>query len=241
MKIFSSTFCLVILFQSLSKARSWGNQPLPYSGIPVEKKDVSEFSLPKPVSSRQEFWEDVKNIAVGTCVGLFGLPSGSAGAAPLKKVPQYIQERGSLEGGLGPCPGQPVRKSCWSSEDTENRRVVRWEPPTGIKGNSKAIAKELEEIMALYPQEGQNDVDRGGWEQAARETDKNAQATYLRYEFTSGRFKYIDELELLVDASGKVSVRTASRSAGFDYNVNSTRLNYIQKMLKKKGWAVTMV
>jgi len=95
--------------------------------------------------------------------------------------------------------------------------------------------------MAEYPQEGQNDVDRGGWIQAERQTDSEGKATYLRYEFTSGKFKYIDELELLVDASGKTSVRTSSRSAGFDYNVNATRLNYIQKILEKKGWKVKYV
>lgn len=160
-------------------------------------------------------------------------------ASPPKKVPPYIQERGSLESGLGPCPGQPMKKSCWSSEDTEGRRVDRMEPPASIKGDAVAIAKELEETMTAYPQEGQNDVDRGGWEQAERKTD--GKATYLRYEFTSGKFKYIDELELLVDASAKVSVRTASRSAGFDYNVNATRLNFIQKALEKKGWKVKLV
>lgn len=170
---------------------------------------------------------------------ILGIPSSSAVAAPPKKTSAYVQERGSLESGLGPCPGQPAKKCCWSSEDTQARRVERWEPPSTIKGNPLAIAKELEETMARYPQQGQNDVDRGGWKQAERTTDDKA--TYLRYEFTSGKFKYIDELELLVDASGRVSVRTSSRSAGFDYNVNATRLNYIQKLLKEKGWKVKYV
>ena len=186
----------------------------------------------------KEFW-----IQAGTSLGVLGIVSlpEFAIAAPPKKVPTYIQERGSLESGLGPCPGQPAKKCCWSTEDTQGRRVQRWEAPAGMQGNPKAIAKELEAVMAAYPQEGQNDVDRGGWIQADRQTDSDGKATYLRYEFTSGKFKYIDELELLVDASGKVSVRTSSRSAGFDYNVNGTRLNYIQKALEKKGWKVKLV
>jgi len=139
------------------------------------------------------------------------------------------------------CAFQPTQ--CFSSTKLR-RRVQRWEAPVNIQGNARAIAHELEQVMNEYPQEGQNDVDKGGWVQAdRRQTDdgKEATRTYMRYEFTSGKFKYIDELELLVDATGKVSVRTSSRSAGFDYNVNATRLNYIQKVLQKKGWKVAMV
>ena len=96
--------------------------------------------------------------------------------------------------------------------------------------------------IRTYPQEGQNDVDRGGWIRAERITD-GRRGTYLRYEFTSGKFQYLDELELMVDARGKVSVRTASRSAGFDYKVNATRLlkDWIQRALQRQGWEVTFV
>jgi uncharacterized protein (DUF1499 family) len=175
-----------------------------------------------------------------TALSILVAPTGAL-AVPPKKPPPYVQERGSLESGLSPCPGQPMKKSCWSSEDTEGRRVERWVPPASLQGKAAAIAAALEATMATYPQEGQNDVDRGGWTKAECNTDGKG-GTYLRYEFTSGKFKYIDELELLVDGNtGKVSVRTASRSAGFDYNVNATRLNYIQKDLQKQGWKVALV
>ena len=197
-----------------------------------------KLSYPVSVATRKEFWQQA-----GTSLGLLGVFSSfpdAAIAVPPKKIPSYLQERGSLESGLSPCPGQPAKKCCWSTEDTQGRRVQRWEAPAAIEGNAKAIAKELEEVMAAYPQEGQNDVDRGGWVQGDKQTGKNG-GTYLRYEFTSGKFKYVDELELLVDATGKVSVRTSSRSAGFDYGVNASRLNYIQKALQKKGWKVKLV
>lgn len=221
------------LFSTAVVVGAWSSRTL--------RKCIAESSvkLSYPVSSvatRKEFWKQA-----GTSLGLLGVFSlpDPAIAAPPKKVPNYLQERGSLEAGLSPCPGQPAKKCCWSTEDTQGRRVQRWEVPTAIEGNAKAIVKELEEVMAAYPQEGQNDVDRGGWIQGDKQTD--GKGTYLRYEFTSGKFKYIDELELLVDAAGKVSVRTSSRSAGFDYGVNASRLNYVQKALQKKEWKVKLV
>lgn len=222
-----SLFFFLLLNNNIRDAKSWTITTL------SEQKSTSHSSTAQ--GNRKEFLVQA-GIAVACLVGA---PWDVQAAASNKKIPPYIQERGSLESGLGPCPGQPMKKSCWSSEDNESRKVERWEAPASIKGDSLAIAKELEETMSLYPKEGQNDVDRGGWTLAERNTE--GKATYLRYEFTSGKFKYIDELELLVDSTGKVSVRTASRNAGFDYNVNATRLNYIQKALAKKGWKVKMV
>ena len=99
---------------------------------------------------------------------------------------------------------------------------------------------ELENTMAAYPQNGQNSIDGGGWKVAQRGISTDG-VYYTRYEFTSLRFKYIDDLEIRVEKDGTVAVRSASREGGFDYGVNATRLNYIASLLKLKGWNVMMI
>lgn len=239
---------LFLLVKSGGVVEAWSssspksNNSLEHAAATRTKVEVKASS--SIITTRKEFWRQVGATTLGA-LGILSVSSpDSAVAAPPKKIPYYIQERGSLE----KVPGQPAKKSCWSTEDTQGRRVQRWEVPAAIQGKPNEIAEELEDVMAAYPQEGQNDGDRGGWIPADRQQQQldssnknNGKATYLRYEYTSGKFKYIDELELLVDDQGKVSVRTASRSAGFDCGVNGARLNFIQKALQSKGWKVKLV
>jgi hypothetical protein len=162
-----------------------------------------------------------------------------AEAAPPKVPPKYLMERGSEETPLSPCNGQPIKKNCWSTEDTGGRRLENWVPPADLQG-TEDVVRDLEETIGTYPQLGQSGVDKGGWKLAQRATLADG-VTYLRYEFTSGRFKYVDELEIRVDANGKVCTRSVSREGGFDYDVNKTRLNYISSLLAKKGWKVKKI
>jgi hypothetical protein len=163
-----------------------------------------------------------------------------AEAAPPKIPPKYLTERGSYTQPLSPCNGQPIKKNCWSTEDTGGRKLQNWQPPKELvsKGTSN-ILTEIEETIRAYPQEGQSDVDKGGWKLAERATSSaDGSVAYLRYEFTSGRFKYVDDLEIRIDINGKVCTRSASREGGFDYDVNKNRLNYIASLLSNKGWTV---
>ena len=179
-----------------------------------------------PQSTRRKAFLQI-SAAWGVCS-----KSAAEAAAP---PPKYLRERGSEEKPPSPCYGQPVKKNCWSTEDTGSRRLERWVPPKDVAAKgAAAILKDLEETIAVYPQEGQSDVDRGGWKEAQRGSSNGI--TYIRYEFQSGRFKYIDDLEIRVDADGTVSARSASREGGYDYEVNRTRLNYISSLLRKKGW-----
>ena len=112
-------------------------------------------------------------------------------------------------------------------------------PKELVAKGTNSIFTELEETIRAYPQEGQSDVDKGGWKLAERATSSaDGSVRYLRHEFTSGRFKYVDDLEIRVDTNGKVCTRSASREGGFDYYVNKQRLNDIASLLSKKGWAV---
>uniref|UniRef100_A0A7S1BZD9 DUF1499 domain-containing protein n=1 Tax=Corethron hystrix TaxID=216773 RepID=A0A7S1BZD9_9STRA len=159
-------------------------------------------------------------------------------------APSSTRERGNAVDGLSDCPGQPVKKSCWSTEDRGGRRLKRWTPPVDLldaKSPRDAVLKDLVEVVDQYPQKGQKDVDAGGWKMALAPDTSSSGAVYLSYEFTSGKFRYVDDLEFLVDVDGKVSVRSASRSGGFDFGVNAARLNYIMKTLQKKGWNIQLL
>jgi uncharacterized protein (DUF1499 family) len=181
-----------------------------------------------------------------------------AAAAPPKPPPMYLKTQGSADIPLSPCPGQPLKKNCWSTEDTQSRRLARWVPPPN-RSSAVAILQDIESVINSYPQEGQNGVDKGGWRLADRQTNDAVSSvnqvvqshgvTYLRYEFVSGRFGYVDDLEIRVvdDKNGsgdgvvEIAVRTASREGGYDFNVNAVRIDFIQAALQKKGWTVQMV
>jgi uncharacterized protein (DUF1499 family) len=171
-----------------------------------------------------------------------------AAAAPPKPPPMYLKTQGSADIPLSPCPGQPLKKNCWSTEDTQSRRLARWVPPPN-RSSADAVLQDIEGVINLYPQEGQNGVDKGGWKLADRQKNDASGVTYLRYEFVSGRFGYVDDLEIRVvddkkSGSGdvvQISVRTASREGGYDFNVNAVRIDFIQAALQKKGWTVQMV
>jgi uncharacterized protein (DUF1499 family) len=175
------------------------------------------------------------------------LPSAAA-AAPPKPPPMYLKTQGSADIPLSPCPGQPLKKNCWSTEDTQSRRLARWVPPSD-RSSAVAILQDIEAVINSYPQEGQNGTDKGGWKLADRQTNDANGVTYLRYEFVSGRFGYVDDLEIRVvddkkssgDGVVQISVRTASREGGYDFGVNASRIDFIQAALQEKGWTVQMV
>jgi uncharacterized protein (DUF1499 family) len=159
----------------------------------------------------------------------------------------YLKTQGSADIPLSPCPGQPLKKNCWSTEDTQSRRLARWVPPPN-RSSADAILQDIENVINSYPQQGQGGVDKGGWKLADRQTNATG-VTYLRYEFVSGRFGYIDDLEIRVAEDKKsggggvvqISVRTASREGGYDFGVNAARIDFIQAALEEKGWTVQMV
>jgi uncharacterized protein (DUF1499 family) len=171
------------------------------------------------------------------------LPNAAA-AAPPKPPPIYLKTQGSADIPLSACPGQPLKKNCWSTEDEEGRELTPWIPPSS-RSSAVAILEDIEGVINAYPQEGQNGTDKGGWKLADRQTNAANGVTYLRYEFKSGRFGYIDDLEIRVTDDKKyvvqIQVRTASREGGYDFGVNASRIDYIQAALEKKGWKVQMV
>lgn len=107
--------------------------------------------------------------------------------------------------------------------------------------------KALRDAINAYPQEGQADVDGGGW--AFAEDDLSGNTGLARLEFSSsgkGKFAkffnggkpFVDDLNLEVEGNGIVQVKSQSRVGDSDFGVNEKRVNYLAKTLKTKGWGV---
>jgi uncharacterized protein (DUF1499 family) len=135
--------------------------------------------------------------------------------------------------------------NCYSSKSEGKNKVAPWVWPERMS-RDEAI-EELTSILGSYPQEGQNDVDAGGWELVE---DKLKSEGYQRYEFKSGIGKFakffnggrpfIDDLEVVVGAS-VVDISSSSRVGDSDFDVNSKRLNFLAAKLGSKGWTASNV
>mmetsp|Transcript_37978 Transcript_37978/g.43372 ORF Transcript_37978/g.43372 Transcript_37978/m.43372 type:complete len:221 (-) Transcript_37978:363-1025(-) len=199
-------------------------------------KSVAAWDI-TPLSSKRASLTSRKQVLQ---IGVGWLLSTSVAEAASTKSPKYLSERGSENVDLSPCNDQPMKKNCWSTEDKEGRRLEPWIPPPG---QNQDIAKELEETIGVYPQEGYLGVDQGGWKLAEKSGTSGSGVTYFRYEFTSGRYKFVDDVEIRVEdgaknGKSKVCARSSSREGIFDDDVNKIRLNYIMSLLANKGWKV---
>lgn len=115
-------------------------------------------------------------------------------------------------------------------------------PPTDTSKEDAVSA--LKDAIAAYPQAGQADVDGGGWTYA---TDELSSSGSARIEFKSsgkGNFAkffnggkpFVDDLNLEVDSSGVVQLKSQSRLGDSDFGVNGKRVDYITSKLTEKGW-----
>lgn len=114
-------------------------------------------------------------------------------------------------------------------------------PPAGSSKDDVAAA--LRDAINAYPQEGQSDVDKGGWTIAS---DDLSGAGTARIEYKSGIGKFakffnggkpfVDDLKFEIDGSNVVQVRSQSRVGDSDFGVNQKRVDYIEATLKKAGW-----
>merc|ERR1719491_1708623 len=150
--------------------------------------------------------------------------------------------------GIGALASKPVIPSAEALEicPAKANNCVRkaWTPPSGTsKGDA---VKALRDAIDAYPQEGQADVDGGGWAFAEDDLSKTGLA---RLEFSSsgkGKFAkffnggrpFVDDLNLEVEETGLVQVKSQSRVGDSDFGVNEKRVNYLAKALKAKGWSV---
>ncbi len=138
---------------------------------------------------------------IGAC--LLALPAlflvGCQGARPA--------DLGARNGRLAPCPDTP---NCVSSQAADDGHRVAPLPYTGSR--EEAIAR-LAAAVRSFPRAG---IVTG--------TDG-----YLRAEFTSVLFRFVDDVEFLADDDAKViHIRSASRIGRSDLGVNRKRVEAVR-------------
>jgi uncharacterized protein (DUF1499 family) len=126
------------------------------------------------------------------------------------KTPQGL---GMKDGQFSPCPESP---NCVSSQAAD---TVHHVSPIQAHGSPDVVMVDLaESIESIY----------GGKVVAV-------EGTYLRAEFTSRVFRFVDDFECFYDeARGVIEVRSASRLGYSDFNVNKSRVEELRKAFKAK-------
>ena len=124
---------------------------------------------------------------------------------------------GVTTGRLAPCPHSP---NCVSSQSEDKRHAIE---PLRYEGAAGAAMQVL------------IDVIRG----MKRARIKTAQERYIHAEFTSFLFRFVDDVEFLLDEGSKtIHVRSASRIGYSDLGVNRKRVEAIRTrfdaLLKKE-------
>ena len=132
-------------------------------------------------------------------VSLSLLVAGCAGARPVNL--------GVRDGRLAPCPGSP---NCVSSQSTGREHGIE---PLRYTG-SPASAMELVKKVVLNMKRTRIVAEEG---------------LYLHAEFTSALFRFVDDVEFLVDERATaIHIRSASRIGSSDLGVNRKRVENIR-------------
>lgn len=131
--------------------------------------------------------------------------------AVLAVLSQRPPELGLRDGRLLPCR---YRSNCVSTEDTANPRP---EAPFAVRGDPEAALDRLARIVAAQP----------------RTRIIARQPGYLRAEFRSRLFRFVDDLEARVDpATGVLQVRSGSRVGRGDHGVNRARIQELRLLFE---------
>jgi uncharacterized protein (DUF1499 family) len=111
------------------------------------------------------------------------------------------------KGRLRPCPSSP---NCVSSQAADESHRVE---PLAFEGDAAAVLEGLRRAIVSLPGARIVSVDDG----------------YLHAEFTSRVFRFVDDVELLVDPERRlVHVRSASRVGYSDLGANRRRVEAIR-------------
>jgi len=116
---------------------------------------------------------------------------------------------------------------------------TEWVPPSG-SSKADAVAALMKAVNS-YPQEGQSDVDKGGWVivedfsgGTGRVEFKSGIGNFAKF-FNGGK-PFIDDLKFEVADNGVVAVKSSSRVGDSDFGVNQKRLSFLVAKLRDQGW-----
>lgn len=114
---------------------------------------------------------------------------------------------GATNGRLAPCPASP---NCVCSHDADPEHQIE---PLRFSGSGAAAMARLREIIGKEP----------------RTRILVAQPDYLRAEFRSLIFRFVDDVELLLDEPNQlIHIRSASRVGHSDLGVNRKRVERLR-------------
>ena len=115
---------------------------------------------------------------------------------------------------LADCPDKP---NCVSSDTADEKHKIA---PFQIKGDVESKwAQIIESVQA-----------------GTRVNIVTSTETYLHAEYTSLIFRFVDDLELLLDTStGVISIRSASRLGTSDFGVNRKRVEALRVELQQNN------
>ena len=115
---------------------------------------------------------------------------------------------------LQSCPESP---NCVSSESTDPTNHIN---PINYDGSDNDVMKRLIDVVRDMP----------------RSTIVESKPKYFRAEFRSTFFRFVDDVEFLInETSGVIHVRSASRVGYWDLGVNRRRVEYIRAQLEKSS------
>lgn len=134
-----------------------------------------------------------------------------AGALLLASCHGRTPALGSTGGRLAACPSSP---NCVSSQGADARHAIA--PLVTGGGDCAGAMDRLAAVIAAEP----------------RARVVTHEAGYVRAEFTSRLFRFVDDLEAVCDpATGRVDVRSASRLGESDLGVNRARVERLRAAL----------
>jgi uncharacterized protein (DUF1499 family) len=115
---------------------------------------------------------------------------------------------GAIDGRLAPCPDKP---NCVCTQAANEQHAI---PPLRYTGSAVEALANLKAVLAAQP----------------RTTTITATDTYLHVECASRLFRFVDDVEFLIDDAHKViHFRSASRAGRSDLGVNRQRMENIRK------------
>ena len=110
---------------------------------------------------------------------------------------------------LSPCPQSP---NCVCSQDESLAHLIE---PIPFSGSEETVQKKIAEI--LRQQRGCQIVKQEG--------------NYLHAEFRSLCFRFVDDVEFLIDSGqNRIHVRSASRVGHYDLGANRKRIEAIRQL-----------
>ncbi len=122
---------------------------------------------------------------------------------------------GVTSGKLAPCPASP-NCVCTQANDPGHRME-----PLSFTGSPAEAKARLKAVLAEFPRV-----------RIVAETDN-----YLHAEFTSLIFRFVDDVEFLIEPEGTIQFRSASRAGRSDLGVNRARMEAIRRAFEQKSSA----